>query len=75
MGTRRTHFTASILNDEIHVFGGRNEKGLIATSEVYSIADNKWRYGQKMEYPRCCHAQVTCGDNIVISGGYVQGMF
>ena len=73
MITRRTHFSASILDDEIHVFGGRNEKGLLNLTEVYSIKENKWKNGQKMNEARCCHAQITFKNEIIITGGYVQG--
>jgi len=68
----RTHFSASVLNDEIFVFGGRNEKGILAFSEKFSIDENKWSQIEKLRVPRCCHAQITTGGKIYISGGYVQ---
>jgi len=68
----RTHFSASVLNDEIYVFGGRNEKGILAASEKFSIVENKWTQIEKLRVPRCCHAQITIGDQIYISGGYIQ---
>jgi len=71
----RTHFSASVLNDEIFVFGGRNEKGILASSEKFSIVENKWSQIEKLRVPRCCHAQITIGDKIYISGGYIQGKF
>ena len=71
----RTHFSASVLNDEIYVFGGRNEKGILAASEKFSIVENKWSQIEKLRVPRCCHAQITIGDKIYISGGYIQGKF
>ena len=71
----RTHFSASVLNDEIFVFGGRNEKGILATSEKFSIVENKWSQNEKLRVPRCCHAQITIENKIYISGGYIQGMF
>ena len=71
----RTHFSASVLNDEIFVFGGRNEKGILASSEKFSIIENKWSQIEKLRVPRCCHAQITIGDKIYISGGYIQGKF
>ena len=71
----RTHFSASVLNDEIFVFGGRNEKGILATSEKFSIIENRWSQNEKLRVPRCCHAQITIGNHIYISGGYIQGKF
>ena len=80
MLANRTNFTASFINNEIIVIGGRNEKGnIVAWPEKYSIAENKWSQFENSKniesskiLARYCHTQTTVSGKIVVTGGYVQ---
>ena len=81
MQANRTNFTASVINDEIIVIGGRNEKGnIVGWPERYNIGENKWTQfdnGKNIEasklLARYCHTATAIGDvRIIVTGGYVH---
>ena len=79
MLANRTNFTVSLVNNELIVIGGRNEKGqIVGWPEKYSIGENKWSQFENSKniesskiLARYCHTQTTVGDKIIVTGGYM----
>jgi MYXO-CTERM domain-containing protein len=64
---------ALLPNGEVFVFGGEGDSAL-STSEIYSVATDKWRAGPTAAHARWNHAMFTLLDGrIVVAGGYVDG--
>ena len=66
--------SAVLLNDAIHLFGGKdtygNDKsGLHEVHYVYDITKDKWTIADKLPYPVCGHQMVQLNGQVILIGG------
>ena len=69
---RREHTSATALDGEIYVVGGRwRDIGELSSTEIYDPIDDAWRPVPTLAVPRAGHATVRAGAQLVVLEGEV----
>ncbi|XP_077295648.1 kelch-like protein 20 isoform X3 [Arctopsyche grandis] len=70
MQKERRYFAATVIDDQIFVIGGRNERnGAMDSVERYDLVTNTWTNMAHMLTPRCGHGITVIGKEIYAIGG------
>ena len=75
MQQRRAFFHLAALGDSLYAIGGKNEQGALSSAEVYSTAENKWKYLKGL--PEKIYALAGCSikNKLFVSGGFSSHKF
>ena len=70
MPTARAYLEASVVNGQIYLVGGMNNKDkYVNLNEVYTVANDSWAMVEPIPYSVYSYASAVCGDKIYIIGG------
>ncbi|XP_077295661.1 kelch-like protein 28 [Arctopsyche grandis] len=76
MHKKRKYFAATIIDDQIFVLGGHDEKHNSMNSvERYNLLTNTWTNRAHMLTPRCLHEVAVVGKDIYVIGGCENSIF
>ncbi len=63
-------YALAVHEEQIYVFGGKDERGYVNTTYIYDPQADEWREGQDMPTHRAYAAAATVGERIFVIGGY-----
>ena len=75
MQQRRAFFFLTALNSSLVAIGGKNEQGALASVEMYSTTENRWKYVHRLDEPTYALSGTVMNGQLYITGGFASHNF